>query len=90
MKFKGCHFKIGKTTQPLNDRFRQEYEKDYFTIAELYRSTDKQLIDWLEKTLISHFMTHNHFIFDNDQRGGGYPAYDANAQDACVYLALRN
>ena len=49
------HFKIGKTSQPLKDRFDPNYQARYSQIKLVYKSNDLKLIDSLEKELIAYF-----------------------------------
>lgn len=67
------HFKIGKTTQTLDQRFAENYEGQYSDIALLYDSgTDGELMDWLEEEMIKRCLkTYGEGICDNRQEGGG-------------------
>lgn len=65
------HFKIGKTSQPLKDRFDQNYQAQYSQIKLIYQSDDLKLIDSLEKELIAYFKKYHANRCDNDQLGGG-------------------
>ena len=65
------HFKIGKTSQPLKDRFDHNYQARYSQIKLVYQSNDLKLIDSLEKELIAYFKKYNANRCDNDQLGGG-------------------
>lgn len=63
-------FKIGKTGQNLNDRFKQQHESEgYDKIIGIGTSNDNQEVDQLEKNLIHHFQ--NNLKCDNNQIGGG-------------------
>lgn len=65
------HFKIGKTSQPLKDRFDQNYQAKYSQIKLVYKSDDLKLIDSLEKELIAYLKKYYDNRCDNDQLGGG-------------------
>jgi len=86
--FKGHHFMVGKTTQPLDNRFRQTYEGKYSQMFVIYRSSNLQLIDWLEKELIIHYIKHNQRTCDNNQLGGGYSQEETAAPNAAIYLVI--
>lgn len=81
------HFKIGKTTQPLKDRFiqDQEYQKKYNQIILIYSSTDLKLIDDLEVNLITYYMKNYPTKCDNDQIGGGP---DCKGEVGYIYIVI--
>ena len=78
-------FKIGKTGQKLEDRFK-EYENEYDNIEEIYSSSNKTLIDDLEKWLITYFQEYSPGC-DNEQNGGG----DMDISDMYrIYIVIKN
>ena len=85
-------FKIGKTTQELNDRFNEDYASDYECIAELYDAgIDGHLVDWLEEKMIEYCQNNYAELCDNKQIGGGPPCTDnANkSHTAKLYVVIR-
>jgi len=56
-------FKIGKTAQPLKDRFDSQYKDQYDRIVEVYCSSSESEIDNLEKWLIEYFLTSSIILF---------------------------
>lgn len=84
-----CCFKIGKTSQLLETRFRQGYEDEYDSIHPIYMSTDGELIDKLEKDLIQYYMNYFPTRCDNQQVGGG-PDEEDIALVGRIYLVIRN
>ena len=64
------YFKIGKTSQILEDRRRQsDYLLTYSKIISILANQDANIIGYLEKDLISHF---KEFLnCHNKQEGGG-------------------
>lgn len=74
------HFKVGKTTQTLTERFSQEYDDKYSDIALLYDGgTNGAMIDTLEEDMIQYCLaTYGNDVCDNKQYGGG-PACKDNA-----------
>jgi hypothetical protein len=63
-------FKIGKTGQTIDDRFRGDHESNYKSIKEIGGSNNKSFVDGMEVELIKYFKT-NHKNCDNEQEGGG-------------------
>ena len=63
------NFKIGKTGQTVDERFRQEHESAYANVSELGVSHSKEIIDECEKYLIKRFKACT--TCDNQQIGGG-------------------
>jgi hypothetical protein len=56
---KNCKsFKIGKTGQTLENRFNLKYKTDFENVKQLYYSRNEQLINQLESTLNSYFISH--------------------------------
>lgn len=84
------NFKIGKTTQQVDDRYRQGYEKEYDEIHLVYSSSDGALIDWLEKQLISEFMETYGVRCDNNQIGGGPNCADNKDDQSYLYLVTKH
>lgn len=66
------NFKIGKTGQKLEDRFK-EYKNEYDDIIEVYSSSEKAWVDNLEEMLITYFQKEKNYSSkcDNKQGGGG-------------------
>lgn len=62
-------FKIGKTGQELDERYRQEHEVNYKNIVSLGNSTSKEVINNCEEYLTKEFI--NNSKCDNKQIGGG-------------------
>lgn len=72
-------FKIGKTTQTLEERFSQNYADEYEGIELLYVGGIKgELIDQMEEEMIEYCLNTYGDECDNDQIGGG-PACADNA-----------
>ena len=63
------NFKIGKTGQTIENRFDQEYSKDYNFCKVVGHSSEKETIDSVEMYLIERF--HSLPNCDNEQIGGG-------------------
>lgn len=63
------NFKIGKSGQPIIDRYNQEYKDKFKYYEEVCFSTDKTTIDNLEKFLIEKLQNYIHN--KNEQVGGG-------------------
>ena len=51
----GCYFKIGKTGQTVEERFKSDDYNTYDRFSTLHSSGDQSEVDELEKTLIEHF-----------------------------------
>ncbi len=87
------HFKIGKTTQTLNDRFAENYSGDYDGIELLFDAgTDGALIDWMEEEMIKYcWDEYGREECDNDQIGGGPKCEDNADKDhtAKLYMVFR-
>ena len=87
------HFKVGKTTQTLDERFSQNYKDKYDGIDELYNAgSDGALVDWLEEQMIAYCLdTFGKRECDNDQVGGGPTCEDNADKDnpAKLYLVWR-
>lgn len=83
-----CHFKIGKTSQPLEIRFKNGYAEDYDKIIQVYMSNDAALIDWLEKVLIEEYMSDYPLRYDNKQIGGG-PDEEDIALVGMIYIVVK-
>ena len=88
------HFKIGKTTQNLDERFQENYKDIYEGIELLYDAgSDGALIDWLEKEVIDFCLNvYGAEVCDNEQIGGGPNCAD-NADEnnaAKLYLVYEN
>lgn len=87
------HFKIGKTTQSLEERFVQNYQGKYEDIVLLYDAgTDGSLVDWLEEEMIKHcWDVYGRKECDNDQIGGGPSCTDNATTDntAKLYVVFR-
>lgn len=76
-------FKIGKTGQPISDRYRQDYEGEYTSIEAIAQDTRKEVIDNLEKFLIDKFIKNPKN--KNQQSGGGDMGQSSTYY---VYLAM--
>lgn len=86
------HFKIGKTTQKLNDRFSENYKEEYDCIELLLNAEeDGELIDWLEEEMIQYCLEEYGKECDNEQVGGGPTCVDnASKQNtAKLYVVFR-
>ena len=86
------HFKIGKTTQTLKDRFSENYEGEYDCIELLFDAgSNGALIDWLEKEMIQYCIEEYSKECDNEQVGGGPNCADnASTQNtAKLYVVFR-
>lgn len=77
------NFKIGKTGQTLDERYRQEYESDYEGKQELFSSSSKEEVDNMEEYLIERFIHEEKC--DNEQVGGGDMT---NSSRYLVYLVF--
>ncbi len=62
-------FKIGKSGQSADERFRQNYEDEFRFIDEICFHENESSIDELEEYLIAHFK--NDSRCQNEQVGGG-------------------
>jgi hypothetical protein len=63
-------FKVGKTGQHVDDRFRTGHADNYKLIKEIGFSASKKEIDDIEIELIKYFKA-NFKNCDNEQHGGG-------------------
>ena len=85
-------FKIGKTTQTIEDRFAEDYSDDYDYIEKLYDAgTDGELVDWLEEEMIKYCKATFAGECDNEQIGGGPKCADNADKDhtAKLYVVIR-
>lgn len=86
------HFKVGKTTQSLKERFLEKYEGEYECMDLLFDAgEDGALIDWLEEEMIQYCKEEYCRECDNEQVGGG-PACADNASRlnaAKLYVVFR-
>lgn len=82
-----CHFKVGKTTQTLSNRFSECYEDEYDDIELLYdASTDGELIDNVEEDMIVFCKETYLENCDNEQVGGGPSCKDNVSRDNTAKL----
>lgn len=80
-------FKIGKTTQTLDERFSQNYADEYEGIELLYDGGIKgDLIDQLEEEMIKYCLDTYGDECDNDQLGGGPACTDNSDKDHTAKL----
>lgn len=87
------HFKVGKTTLSLDQRFGDNYDGKYDDIELLFDGGQKgELIDWLEKAMIDYSLkTYGEKVCDNRQDGGGPDCADHTSDDntAKLYVVWR-
>lgn len=86
------HFKIGKTTQILNNRFSENYEGEYECMNLLFDAgEDGALIDWLEEEMIRFCREEYGDECDNEQVGGGPSCADkaSRLNTAKLYVVFR-
>ena len=87
------HFKVGKTTQTLEQRFAENYADEYDDIELLHDSgTNGALMDWLEVEMIKYCReTYGDDECDNRQEGGGPKCKDKADKDntAKLYVVWR-
>ena len=86
------HFKIGKTTQSLKERYSENYEGEYVCIELLFDAgEDGALIDWLEEEMIKYCKEEYCKECDNEQVGGGPACADNSSRlnTAKLYVVFR-
>ncbi len=83
-------FKIGKTGQNLNDRFKSEYKNDYDEIIEVFKSSNKNEVDSLEVYLINYIKNMKEYSSkcDNERLGSGEMGTKSKAY--YVYVVVKN
>lgn len=86
------HFKVGKTTQTLQNRFSENYEGEYEYMNLLFDAGDDgALIDWLEEEMIQYCREEYGNECDNEQVGGGPACADkaTRLNTAKLYVVFR-
>lgn len=86
--YPNCHFKIGKTSMPLQNRYKNGYAEEYDDIILVHQSSDVELIDWLKKELIKEYMFDYPLRCDNKQIGGG-PDEEDIALLGMIYIVIK-
>jgi hypothetical protein len=84
-------FKIGKTADPIEKRFKEteEYKKDYDDIILIYETQDKALVDSLEKCLIHDYRMTYPTKCKNKQEGSGLDCADSEDDTARIYIVVK-
>lgn len=84
-------FKIGKTADPLDKRFdeNEEYRTEYDDIKLIYETSNKWLVDELEKILIRDYMLMYPTRCGNKQVGSGPNCADSDNEAARIYLVVK-
>jgi len=91
MKAEIVRFKIGKTADPIEKRYKEteEYKKDYDEIISIYETVDKALVDSLEKKLIRDYMMTYPTKCKNKQKGSGPDCVDSENDIARIYIVVK-
>ena len=91
MKTEIVRFKIGKTADPVEKRYKEteEYKKDYDEIISIYETEDKALVDSLEKCLIRDYMMTYPTKCKNEQVGSGPNCADSENDIARIYIVVK-
>lgn len=85
------HFKIGKTVDPVQDRYDHDevYREKYDEIKPIYETEDKALVDDLEKLLINDYRIMYPNRCDNKQLGSGPDCADSDKPTAKIYVVVK-
>lgn len=91
MNPKIVRFKIGKTADPVEKRYKEtdEYKENYDDIIPIYETEDKALVDTLEKGLIRDYMMTYPTKCKNEQKGSGPNCADSENKIASIYVVVK-